>query len=191
MGGQWPCNEGKAPLGSVIVLSAEDGAADTIVPRLHAAGADLGRVQIVSAVRERDGKGRRARATNELSGGWGACRGLPWIRIYGLPRYGRYDFTGVQPWVGVLLLEEERLRSLHRWECAKLTDRKSRVQLAHLSCSNRRDCLGFRMRCDLGKLAHYRDRGKFLGSLIWIAERWPFGCRDRNLRTVKANSSRA
>ena len=55
MGGQWPCNEGKAPLGS-----AEDGAADTIVPRLHAAGADLGRVQIVSAVRERDGKGRRA-----------------------------------------------------------------------------------------------------------------------------------
>jgi putative DNA primase/helicase len=60
MGGQWPCNEGKAPLGSVIVLSAEDGAADTIVPRLHAAGADLGRVQIVSAVRERDGKGRRA-----------------------------------------------------------------------------------------------------------------------------------
>ena len=60
MGGQWPCNEGKAPLGSVIVLSAEDGAADTIVPRLHAAGADLGREQIVSAVRERDGKGRRA-----------------------------------------------------------------------------------------------------------------------------------
>ena len=59
-GGQWPCDEGRAPQGSVIVLSAEDGAADTIVPRLHAAGADLGRVQIVSAVREREGKGRRA-----------------------------------------------------------------------------------------------------------------------------------
>jgi putative DNA primase/helicase len=60
MGGEWPCKEGRAPQGSVIILSAEDGAADTIVPRLHAAGADLGRVQIVSAVRERDGKGRRA-----------------------------------------------------------------------------------------------------------------------------------
>ena len=36
--------------GSVIILSAEDGAADTVAPRLHAAGADLGRVHIVSAV---------------------------------------------------------------------------------------------------------------------------------------------
>jgi len=84
--------------------------------------------------------------------------------------------TGVQPWVGVLLLEEEHLRSLHRWECAKLTDRNSQVQSVHLSCSNRRDCLGFRGRCDLGKLAHYRDRGRFLGSLIWTAEQWPSGC---------------
>jgi putative DNA primase/helicase len=49
-GGQWPCGEGRAPLGSVIILSAEDGAADTIVPRLIAAGADLARVHIVSAV---------------------------------------------------------------------------------------------------------------------------------------------
>jgi putative DNA primase/helicase len=50
--GAWPCGEGYSPLGSVIILSAEDGAADTIVPRLHVAGADLGRVHIVSAVRE-------------------------------------------------------------------------------------------------------------------------------------------
>ena len=51
MGAEWPCGEGKAPQGSVIILSAEDGAADTILPRLHAAGADAGRVHIVSAVR--------------------------------------------------------------------------------------------------------------------------------------------
>jgi putative DNA primase/helicase len=49
--GEWPCDEGRAPLGNVIVLSAEDGAADTIIPRLIAAGADLNRVHIVSAVR--------------------------------------------------------------------------------------------------------------------------------------------
>jgi len=36
-GGEWPCGEGRAPLGNVIILSAEDGAADTIVPRLIAA----------------------------------------------------------------------------------------------------------------------------------------------------------
>ncbi len=50
MGGAWPCDEGRSLQGSVIVLSAEDGAGDTIVPRLHAAEADLGRVHIVSSV---------------------------------------------------------------------------------------------------------------------------------------------
>jgi hypothetical protein len=59
-GGEWPCGEGRAPLGSVLFLCAEDGAADTIVPRLMAAGADLDRVHIVSAVRAEDGKGHRA-----------------------------------------------------------------------------------------------------------------------------------
>ena len=58
-GGDWPCGEGRGKLGSVIILSAEDGAADTIVPRLMAAGADLMRVHIVSSVSETE-KGRRA-----------------------------------------------------------------------------------------------------------------------------------
>ena len=56
----WPCNEGRAPVGNVIILNAEDGADDTIVPRLIAAGADLKRVHIVSAVMQEDGKGRRS-----------------------------------------------------------------------------------------------------------------------------------
>jgi putative DNA primase/helicase len=59
-GGPWPCNEGHAPLGNVIILSAEDDAADTIIPRLLAAGADRGRVEIVAAVRFEGGSGRRA-----------------------------------------------------------------------------------------------------------------------------------
>jgi putative DNA primase/helicase len=59
-GGQWPCDEGRAPPGSVVFLCAEDGAADTIVPRLMAAGADLDRCYILSAVRTDDGKGRRS-----------------------------------------------------------------------------------------------------------------------------------
>jgi putative DNA primase/helicase len=53
-GGLLPHEEGKAPLGNVIILSAEDGLADTIVPRLHAAGANCERVYIISAVRNRD-----------------------------------------------------------------------------------------------------------------------------------------
>jgi len=46
--------------GSAIILSAEDGAADTIVPRLIAANANLDRVYLVRAVRSEDGTGRRA-----------------------------------------------------------------------------------------------------------------------------------
>jgi len=57
-GGEWPCAEGRALIGSVIILSAEDGVADTIVPRLMAAGADLDRIRIVTAVE--DGKERRS-----------------------------------------------------------------------------------------------------------------------------------
>jgi AAA domain len=59
-GGPWPCGEGNAPLGSVLFLSAEDGASDTVIPRLMAAGADRTKVFIVTAVRVDDGKGRRA-----------------------------------------------------------------------------------------------------------------------------------
>jgi KaiC/GvpD/RAD55 family RecA-like ATPase len=53
-GGSWPCGEGEAPIGNVVILSAEDGVADTIIPRLMAAGADLNRVEIISAVRNPD-----------------------------------------------------------------------------------------------------------------------------------------
>ncbi len=50
-GGFWPVDQTTAPLGSVVLLSAEDDAANTIVPRLIAAGADLSKVHIVDAVR--------------------------------------------------------------------------------------------------------------------------------------------
>ena len=32
-GGEWPCREGGAPKGNVVLLSAEDAPADTVVPR--------------------------------------------------------------------------------------------------------------------------------------------------------------
>lgn len=47
MGALWPCGEGRAPQGSVLILSAEDA-------RLHAAEADLGRVHIIKAVMDGD-----------------------------------------------------------------------------------------------------------------------------------------
>src|SRR5262245_56076104 len=48
--GEWPDGD-PAPIGSVIILSAEDAINDTIVPRLAAAGADLNRVYCLKCVR--------------------------------------------------------------------------------------------------------------------------------------------
>jgi AAA domain len=59
-GKDWPCGEGKSRRGSVIILSAEDDAADTIVPRLIAADADCSKVHILEAVRRDDDKGHRS-----------------------------------------------------------------------------------------------------------------------------------
>ncbi len=52
MGREWPCGEGRAPKGSVLILSAEDSESNTIVPRLHAAKADLGSIHTISAVKK-------------------------------------------------------------------------------------------------------------------------------------------
>src|SRR5262249_10858625 len=46
-----PCNEGHMPPGNVIWFNAEDGAADTIKPRLTAAGADVNRIHLVNSTR--------------------------------------------------------------------------------------------------------------------------------------------
>jgi phage/plasmid primase-like uncharacterized protein len=50
--GLWPCNEGRAPLGNVLMFTDEDDPHDTVVPRLAAADANLDRVEIVRMVHE-------------------------------------------------------------------------------------------------------------------------------------------
>jgi AAA domain/Bifunctional DNA primase/polymerase, N-terminal len=50
-GVELPCDEGSAPQGNVIWFNAEDGARDTVLPRLVAAGADLKRVHFVNGAR--------------------------------------------------------------------------------------------------------------------------------------------
>jgi putative DNA primase/helicase len=57
-GGQWPVDRCPCAPGNVVVLSAEDDAADTIKPRMRAAGADLSRVFVLDAVRDLDEEGK-------------------------------------------------------------------------------------------------------------------------------------
>ena len=52
----WPDGSGKAPLGSAIVLTAEDGLADTIRTRADAARADVRRIYCLNAVHDENGK---------------------------------------------------------------------------------------------------------------------------------------
>lgn len=54
-GGDWPFNEGAFGRGDVIYISAEDSA-DTIRPRLEAAGADLDRVHLIEGVNDQFGR---------------------------------------------------------------------------------------------------------------------------------------
>ncbi|MFO0839907.1 MAG: AAA family ATPase [Phycisphaerae bacterium] len=54
-GARWPDNsQAGAPIGGAVILSAEDDPADTIRPRLDAAGADVSRVALLQAVRTPD-----------------------------------------------------------------------------------------------------------------------------------------
>jgi predicted ATP-dependent serine protease len=54
-GSAWP-DGGTAPKGASLLLSAEDGPGDTILPRLQAFGADLAQVHLLKAIRDESGE---------------------------------------------------------------------------------------------------------------------------------------
>ena len=56
-GRQWP-DGGLPPIGNVIILQAEDGAKDTTVPRLMAAGANLNMVHFIESTLTKNGRSR-------------------------------------------------------------------------------------------------------------------------------------
>jgi len=66
-GGLWPVDRTVCDVGNVIFLSAEDDAADTIRPRLEAAGADLDKVFILDAIRQLDAQGQTFERSFNLS----------------------------------------------------------------------------------------------------------------------------
>jgi putative DNA primase/helicase len=55
-GGKWPDGRGRAPQGSVIILTAEDDIADTAAPRFVAAGGDLKYAFFLKMAREKNGR---------------------------------------------------------------------------------------------------------------------------------------
>ena len=68
IGARWPDSSERAPLGGVVMLSAEDDAADTIRPRLDAAGADCSRISLLTGISRCDlEENRRFLATFNLA----------------------------------------------------------------------------------------------------------------------------
>jgi hypothetical protein len=72
-GGRWPVDRSQCIPGDVVILSAEDDPADTLRPRLEAAGANLHRVHVLDAViLGYTGEGQRQNRTfslqNDLEG---------------------------------------------------------------------------------------------------------------------------
>jgi AAA domain-containing protein/bifunctional DNA primase/polymerase-like protein len=51
VGGEFPCGEGRAQQCESVILTAEDGLRDTLVPRLIAAGADLSKIHFLTGVK--------------------------------------------------------------------------------------------------------------------------------------------
>ena len=66
-GDTWPVDGSPAPIGDTILLSAEDDAADTIRPRVDAAGADCNRIHILQAVQYSNEKGEKAQRMFSLA----------------------------------------------------------------------------------------------------------------------------
>jgi 5S rRNA maturation endonuclease (ribonuclease M5) len=67
-GRAWPdAPSGAMTPGGVVLLSAEDGIADTIRPRLDAAGADVSRIAALEAIRTVGANGRESARTFDLS----------------------------------------------------------------------------------------------------------------------------
>ena len=66
-GAAWPDNPGAAaPRGSVLLMSAEDGLADTIAPRLHATSADVSKVIALTGIPLSDGRERAVDLTRDI-----------------------------------------------------------------------------------------------------------------------------
>ncbi|MGX1107840.1 MULTISPECIES: AAA family ATPase [Bradyrhizobium] len=79
--GRWPNDDGRPVAGHVLMLSCEDDIADTIRPRLEAAGADLEKVHVIEAVRTGEGRMRGFNLVADLAHIEAALKANPDIRL--------------------------------------------------------------------------------------------------------------
>ena len=89
-GDDWPNNEGKAPKGSFLILSAEDDIVDMMKPRLVAAGANVKLVKPVKAVIEGSGNKKKFNLLADLDALYRLCRERGDVVGVGIDPLGSY-----------------------------------------------------------------------------------------------------
>ena len=89
-GEAWPEGEGKAPKGSVLILSAEDDIKDMMKPRLEAAGADIKLVKPIKAVVEGSGNKKKFNLLADLDALYRLCRERGDVVMVGIDPLGSY-----------------------------------------------------------------------------------------------------
>lgn len=130
-GAAWP-DGGRAPKGTVIILSAEDGPADVMVPRLIAAGADLKYVKIVKATRDDKGGEHKFSLQTDLEKLRTLCEQIN--RIPNMPPVMLIGFDPVSSYMGGDL--DTHRNSAVRSVLDPLTQLAEDVQCAVLSISH-------------------------------------------------------
>lgn len=93
-GGDWPNDEGSCPEGVAIILSSEDDEADTLIPRLAAAGANLANVITIRSMVKEVVDGKKTRRVLNIEDDLAKIN----IIIKDLASKGRYvRFIGFDP----------------------------------------------------------------------------------------------
>lgn len=138
-GGLWPVDRTRAGVGAVAILSAEDDAADTLKPRLLAAGADVRRVHVLDAVRCLGRDGKPAGRTFDLAADVAALAGM-------LERLGDVAMLVIDPITAYLGGVDSHRNAEVRGLLAPLSDMAARLGVAvvcvtHLNKSGGADAL--------------------------------------------------
>lgn len=128
-GGLWPVDRTRAEVGSVAILSAEDDAADTLKPRLLAAGADVSRVHVLDAVRCLGRDGNPAGRTFDLATDVAALAGM-------LERMGDVAMLVIDPVTAYLGGVDSHRNAEVRALLAPLSDMAARLGVAVVCVSH-------------------------------------------------------
>jgi len=179
-GAGWP-DAPNAPFepGDVVLLSAEDDVADTIRPRLDAAGADVGRIIAINAVRAPDKQGKLLTRPVDLS------QDVEYVEA-AIDQLARARLVVVDPISAYMGVTDSHKNAETRAMLARLADLAARRQVAVLCVSH--------LNKGEGRSAVYRVTGSLgfvaAARTVWSVSRDEHDHERRLMLPIKNNLAR-